>query len=286
MSETTPRDVFFWFDCETGGLRPNVDTVLEVAWCFTDEHLRMISPLRQRFTKLAAKATGRDGRRPADQYNRLLDPTDESSWHDNSFISPVARQMHEESGLRSAWFDAYATNPNGILTHSRDFYRLVVEDMHKAGITSQDRIALAGAGVSHFDDSVLTEVFDEFYPRRPIIDGGVSPVGRWHYRCFDTSVALWVAGPGARAAVDAVAARLEKTPDPDRDEAALPFDLIECEQQVDNEVMHLVNINSLRQGVPFNFERSATIQHRAADDVVWSLLDARALRYWISRGSL
>lgn len=280
MSTTKPPEVYFWFDCETGGLRPNADTVLEVAWCFTDEHLRLISPLRQRFTKIMAKATGRDGRRPAMEYGHLLDPTDESSWHDNSYISPMVRQMHEESGLRAAWFDAYKANPRGILTHSRDFYRLVVEDMDAAGIGPDHRIALAGAGVSHFDDSVLTEVFDEFYPRRPIIDGGISPVGRWHYRCFDTSVALWVAGPGAKAAVEAVSMKFAQAPAPDRDEAPLPFDLIECDQRVDDEALHLVNISSA------NFVRGAAVQHRAADDVVWSLLDARALRYWISRGSL
>lgn len=280
MSTTKPRDVLFWFDCETGGLRPNVDTVLEVAWCFTDEHLRLISPLRQRFTKIMAKATGRDGRRPVMESGRLLDPTDESSWHDNSYISSVARQMHEESGLRAAWFDAYKTNPRSILTHSRDFYRLVVEDMEVADIGPDDRIALAGAGVSHFDDSVLTEVFDEFYPRRPIIDGGVSPVGRWHYRCFDTSVALSVGGNGARAAVEAVAAKLAQKPDPDRDDVILPFDLVECEKRVDHQVNHVVDLDSNE------FLRSKLVQHRAADDVVWSLLDARALRYWISRGSL
>lgn len=281
---SAPRDVYFWFDCETSGLNPHRDTVLEVAWCFTDEHLRLISPLRQRFTKIMAKATGRDGRRAADQYAHLLDPTDESMWHDNDYISPVARQMHEESGLRAAWFDAYTRSPRRILTHPRDFHRLVVEDMELAEITPADQLVLAGAGVSHFDDSVLTEAFDGFYPRRPVINGGVSTLGKWHYRCFDTSVALWVAGPGARAAVEAVTARLKALPDPDRDETVLPFDLVECEQRVDQEVSHLISFPDVAG--PSEFVRGAAVQHRAADDVVWSLLDARALRYWITRGSL
>lgn len=283
MSTQVSRELYFWFDCETSGLDPNRDTVLEVAWCFTDEHLRLISPLRQRFTKIMARATGRDGRRAADQRSRILDPTDESSWHDNSYISPVARQMHEESGLRAAWFDTCEANLRSILTHPRDLFRLVAEDLNLIGATNQDRLVLAGAGVSHFDDSVLAEAFDGLYPRRPVIDGGTSALASWHYRCFDTSVALFVCGPGARAAVEAVAAKLAVPPNVASDEEVLPFDLVECESRVDPEVSHVVaaSANGFMQ-----FDRNKLVTHRAADDVVWSLLDARALRYWIGRGSL
>lgn len=273
------RELYFWFDCETTGLDPNRDTVLEVAWCFTDEHLRLISPLRQRYTKIIAPATGRDGRRPADQHRHLLDPSDDTSWHDDNYISPVARQMHEDSGLRDAWLDAYDASPRSILTHSRDLFRLVSEDLDLIEATPQDRLVLAGAGVSHFDDSVLAEAFDRFYPRRPVIDGGTSPLGQWHYRCFDTSVALWVGN--AQKQVMELARKLDRVPSPEDDEPLLPFDLIECEQRTDPGATHLVHYGPVGAS-PGQFTRSAAVPHRAADDVMWSLLDARALRYLVS----
>lgn len=286
MSTETPgREWYFWFDCETGGLDPFRDTVIEVAWCFTDENLRMVSPLRQRFTKVMAKPTGRDGRRAADQGHMLLDPSDLDRWHDNAYISPVARKMHEDSGLFTAWWDANDVHPRTVLTDPRDLVRLVAEDMDLANIGKRDRLVLAGAGVSHFDDSVLAEAFSGLYPRRPVISGGISPLGDWHYRCFDTSVAMWVAGPGARAAVDRVLTKASAPQDPDRDEYVVPFDLIECEQRVDDEAIHLLNFGPTGAG-PGQFERGAAVAHRAADDVVWSLLDARALRYVVSRASL
>lgn len=276
---TTGRDLYFWFDCETSGLDPNRDTVLEVAWCFTDERLRMVSPLRQRYTTIMAKPTGRDGRRPADQAHRLLDPSDEANWHDGAYISPVARQMHDDSGLREAWMRAAQASPRSILTHSRDLFRLVADDLDLIEATSADRLVLAGAGVSHFDDSVLAEAFDRLYPRRPVIDGLGSPLGPWHYRCFDTSVSLWVAD--ARAVVDRV---LEKAYGADSDDSeVVPYSVIQCEGRVDPQIGHLIKSDG---GESIEFARGAAVPHRAADDVVWSLLDARALRYAISLVSL
>jgi hypothetical protein len=274
----TGRDLYFWFDCETTGLNPHRDTVLEVAWCFTDERLRQLTPLTQRYTKLTAKATGREGRRPVFQ-PRLLDPSDEANWHDNDYISPVARQMHEDSGLREAWMRAAQDNPRRVLTHSRDLFRLVAEDLDSLAATSDDRLVLAGAGVSHFDDSVLAEVFERFYPRRPVIDGSGSPLGRWHYRCFDTSIGLWVGD--ARQLTERV---LEVAYGADKDASGtVPYSVIESEEGAEAEVSHLVRSDG---GDTSEFVRSAAIGHRAADDVVWSLLDARALRFAVSLVSL
>lgn len=274
----TGHELYFWFDCETTGLNPHRDTVLEVAWCFTDDRLRQLTPLSQRYTKLAAKATGRDGRRPAWQ-PRVLDPSDDADWHDNDYISPVARQMHEDSGLREAWICAAQESPRRILTHPRDLFRLVAEDLDSVAATPDDRLVLAGAGVSHFDDSVLTEAFDRFYPRRPVIDGGTSPLGTWHYRCFDTSIGLWVGD--ARALTERV---LERAYGADADASdVVPFSVIESEQGAEAEVAHLVRSDGDES---YEFARSAAVGHRAADDVVWSLLDARALRYAVSLVSL
>lgn len=279
MSTTlTGRDLYFWFDCETTGLNPYRDTVLEVAWCFTDDRLRQLTPLSQRYTKLAAKATGRDGTRPAWQ-PKLLDPSDEANWHDNDYISPVARQMHEDSGLREAWMRTAQANPRRVLTHARDLFRLVAEDLDSIGATPEDRLVLAGAGVSHFDDSVLAEAFARFYPRRPVIDGSGSPLGKWHYRCFDTSIGLWVGD--ARALTERV---LEKAYGADADASdVIPYSVIESEQGAEAEAAHLIRSDG---GETCEFVRKAAVAHRAADDVVWSLLDARALRYAVSRVSL
>ncbi len=264
---STPREFHFWVDFETTSLNPWRDTVLEAAWCITDSDLRMVTPLRQRFARVMAKATGRDGRR-AVLDSTPFDPTDEGDWHNPDLIRPFVREMHESSGLRQSWWDTYDASPRRIITHARDFYRLVAEDMDQAGITAGDKLVLSGAGVSHFDDGVLTEVFDEFYPRRPVSEG--SP---WHYRIFDTSVALWVAG--GRAEVDNLLANATD------DDTTLPSSLLACEMGVTAEAAHLVVLD-LRGESP-SFMRQAAKPHRAADDVMFSLTDARALRYLVTQ---
>lgn len=260
---TTPREFHFWVDFETTGLNPWTDTVLEAAWCFTDSDLRMVTPLRQRFAKVMAPPSSRF-EAVGQRVGHPFDPLDEEDWHTPELIRPLVRDMHEFSGLRRDWWDASESNPRSIITHPRDFYRLVAEDMDQAGITQDDKLVLSGAGVSHFDDGVLTEVFDEFYPRRPV-------AGQWHYRIFDTSVALWVAG--GRAEVDNLLANATD------DDTTLPPSLLACEAGVIDAVSHLV----LHDPANPSFMRMAAKPHRAADDVMFSLTDARALRYLVTQ---
>jgi hypothetical protein len=270
--------ILFWFDCETSGLVPTKDTVLEVSWCLTDHRLRMLTPLRQRYAMLES---------PSRLHSRAIhfDPRDDDQWHDPEKIKPFVREMHEASGLRNDWEAAYLNHRRAMITHPRDFHRLVSEDLDlidfKVGFDSDgysgDTLMLAGAGVSHFDDAILTEVFDGFFPARPIVYPG-----EWHYRIFDTSVAMSVAG--AREAVDRIAAKLAAQDDPEG-EAALPFDLIACEAPTlrsQKELDHLTG-GTGRAGEPEWFLRERVVAHRAADDVVYSLLDARALRHLVAQ---
>lgn len=262
----TPREFHFWVDFETTGLNPWTDTVLEAAWCFTDSDLRMVTPLRQRFARVMAPPSSRF-EAAGQRVGHPLDPLDEEDWHTPELIRPYVRDMHESSGLRRDWWDTHASKPRSIITHPRDFYRLVAEDMNEAGITADDKLVLSGAGVSHFDDGVLTEVFDGFYPRRPV-------AGQWHYRIFDTSVALWVAG--GRAEVDNLLANA------DDDDTTLPSSLLACELGVNANIQHLIVLES---ALPrrWSFMRQAAKPHRAADDVMFSLTDARALRHLVTQ---
>lgn len=259
---STSREFHFWVDFETTGLNPWTDTVLEAAWCFTDSDLRMVTPLRQRFAKVMAPPSGRF-EAVGQRIGHPFDPLDEEDWQTPELIRPLVREMHEASGLRKDWWDISESNSRSIITHPRDFYRLVAEDMDEAGITKDDKLVLSGAGVSHFDDGVLTEVFDEFYPRRPV-------AGQWHYRIFDTSVALWVAG--GRAEVDNLFAN------DDVDDKLL----LTCEQGVNANIEHLVVLESANPRT-WLFMRQAAKPHRAADDVMFSLTDARALRYLVTQ---
>jgi oligoribonuclease (3'-5' exoribonuclease) len=265
VSDEPRKTFYFWFDCETTGLDPLGDTVLEVAWCFTNEDLELLTPIRQRFTKIMAPPSGRNAR-----FRSIVDPSDDADWAEN--VGEFVRNMHTDSGLRDAWIKTDAERPYRVLRHPQDLVRLVHEDFELIDLwRAEDRLVLAGAGVSHFDDAVLTEAFGGFYPARPI------GKGLWHYRCFDTSVAVMVAD--ARAEIDELTAQLAK-PIESGDEI-LPYHLVACQKGPEqDETDHLVTTSGQWHGDEA-FVRANAVPHRAADDVMCSLLDARALRYLV-----
>jgi hypothetical protein len=269
-TDTTGRTFYFWFDAETTGLRVHDDTVLELAWCFTNEALELASPLQQRFGSIAANPSSRSNNR---YIGYQFDPADDDDWNNDERISEFVRNMHDDSGLHAEWIAASQERPYRLLRCANDFIRLVEEDLDRIRFDNlHDRLVLAGAGVSHFDNDLLTEVFDGFYPNRPIVSGS------WLYWCFDTSVAVRVAG--AREAIDELAAQLAKPVD--SGDEILPFSLVACEVGPEqDETDRLVLTGKRGNGEVAEFVREYAVQHRAADDVVCSLLDARALRYLV-----
>lgn len=270
------RTFYFWFDAETSGLDPYATTVLEVGWCFTNEALELLTPLRQRFAKVQSPPSSRSAHSRFYTIGYPVDPSDDSSWHED--MPELVRNMHTDSGLRTEWIKTATAHPHRLIDHAHGLLYLVREDLDRIGFTTSDRLVLAGAGVSHFDDSVLAEVFAEFYPRRPILPGGEQWPARWHYRCFDTSVAVMVAG--AREAIDELAAQLAKPVD--SGDEILPFSLVACEVGPEQDETDRLVINSKRgNGEVDEFVRDYAVAHRAADDVTCSLLDARALRYLV-----
>jgi hypothetical protein len=268
-TDTTGRTFYFWFDAETTGLRVHDDTVLELAWCLTDENLKLLTPLRQRFTSIAARPSSRgSGRFIGYQF----DPADPEDWHNNERISEFVRSMHVDSGLYAEWVETAEARPYRLLRRANDFTRLAEEDLDLIRFDNQhDKLVLAGAGVSHFDNDLLTEVFDGFYPERPIVGSN------WAYWCFDTSIAVRVAG--AREAIDELNDQLAADTYESGAEI-LPYSLIECQKGPEQDGLdHLISTTS-HSGAE-EFVRSAAIPHRAADDVMCSLLDARTLRYLV-----
>jgi hypothetical protein len=268
-TEEAGRTFYVWFDAETTALRVHDDTVLEVAWCLTNEALELVTPLRQRFTSIAARPSSRgSGRFIGYQF----DPADGEDWGNTERISEFVRNMHTDSGLRAEWIKTAETRPYRLLRSANDFTRLVEEDLDLIRFDNQhDKLVLAGAGVSHFDNDLLTVVFDGFYPERPIVGGN------WKYWCFDTSIAVRVAG--AREAIDELSDQLAADTYESGAEI-LPFHLLACQKGPEQDGLdHLISASS-NSGVE-EFVRSAAIPHRAADDVVCSLLDARALRYLV-----
>lgn len=239
MSEN-PRLFHFWLDFETTGLNVRKDVILEAAWTVTDENLVMLTPLRQRFAALV----------PSLRENR--------TFGSSAFrgLSDVPRKMHAESGLADAWGAPGAGFLR--LEHARDFERLVFDDLAMVGFTENDRLLLSGAGVSHFDNRVLEEHFPSFY--------SLAGQGNWAYWTHDTSVA-------ARALGADMMERLRHKAF-DQEDPAMRASLFACEQGVDFSVKHL----SLRLGDSFRFVPKAAVPHRAADDVMMSLIDGRILR--------
>lgn len=171
--------LLLWTDFETTGLEWNeVDTALECAWLITDDHLRQLTPLRQRYLKLG----------PSRDYG--LTPLPNSMhWNHSGGVKAVVLEMHEESGLTQAWRDAYASHVEGVGPDAWRFYTdgFELQEAISTDIDAMSRrygkvpIHIAGSGVSHFDQALL---------------GAHCPKlgARLHYRAFDPSVAGDVVG--------------------------------------------------------------------------------------------
>jgi hypothetical protein len=270
MPEPEITDLHLWIDFETSGLEIGRDRVLEVAWCFTDANLRMLTPLRQRLACIEPPDWPRvncDGRK--------FNPKRDGHWNDPDFFDQrgeygLVQKMHEDSGLRRDHFEA---PPEMVLTDARHFERLYLDDLHTAKNridSDMFRVVISGAGISHMDVYMLTDLLPERFPLMPSPDGS-SGMAYWQ---FDTSVAGRVLGS------ETMDKLREWLKDPE-----CPFDLIACEYGEDlwNEHPGLVKTRMVQGDlsgmVPVSeFDLSGAVTHRAAADVVFSLVDARLIR--------
>lgn len=252
-----PRPFHLWIDVETTGLDIHFDSILEMGWVITDENLAMVSPLRQRITNL----TPPSGSGPA---SFRLNPDDSkhskkcydfrtSCWEPGHL--PVAvEKMHAESGLRAAW---EATGVLSRLNHPRDIVRLIADDLMSTDFrVGTDKLVLSGAGVSHFENRLLPIHFSELF------DGSAAKL--WAYWQCDPSNAWRLIG-------DPMKDKLRRR---GLDHGDSPWGVIQVENDVDDSLVHLVGESS----VGTVFMPGALVKHRAADDVVAALIDARILR--------
>lgn len=255
-----------WLDFETTGLNPQADTVLEAAWTITDEDLWMLTPLR---TRLCVITPPHGARHPEgfDVGDRLIG--DEGDW---KHLGQVVFDMHEMSGLRKA-LEAASNDPVKslrVLTQARDLERLICEDLADVGYDRyQDKLALSGAGVSHFDDRVLDQHLPKMFPL-----AGQGPTGYTYWR-HDVSVARRVIG--------------EHTWEDLKSQVNTPkrsLEIYGCQVVLPEREMYApVRVNRLSPAfaegsgeAPFVFMPDEFTGHRAADDVAQALIDGRILR--------
>lgn len=155
---------FCFLDIETTGLDPDKDSILEIAWIFTDE---AFSPM-----SIASFLIDHDELGWADVWNRI---------NDNDFI----KKMHTESGLLSQ-----LANPDA-KKHSLDYVFDVLEDcIRRESVFGL--VHLAGRSV-HFDKSFL--LANDF----GVLFDDSQPVS-FHHRMLDlTSVKLMLGSAGVDA---------------------------------------------------------------------------------------
>lgn len=235
-------DYFVWLDFETTGLDPLSLTVLEMGWTVTDDRLRQLTPLRSRFVALTFR-----GRAPVLPVS--------GGW--SGGLDPIVVEMHESSGLHAEWLAC----PRGeLVTASSGIDELLLGDLRKAGFVDwdEDRAFLAGAGVSHFDASVLSALDCKI-------------VDELHYRAADVSCALLTLGFPAVRSVDALAALCERVAAGDSELLASLSD-VTAERRAQG--------SSGPPAGPLGGLRG----HRAADDVAFALVVARCLRRLVARG--
>jgi oligoribonuclease (3'-5' exoribonuclease) len=226
-------DRLLWFDAETTGLKYKTrDVVLEVAWTLTDMYLKQISPLRSYFTEWRPPTSP--------ELHRPVPGSDD--WTDMGGVHAAVLEMHEQSRLAAEW-------PFRVHVGADAIQGLILNDLGVTRMASGE-VYLAGAGVSHFDQSLVALHMPALAPK----DDG----GRLHYRCFDTSVADLVTGIDSRAI-------LADYHGPGH--------------------THTFHCSCLKLDGPEplslneHLDLSAVVPHRAASDVALALVGARALRY-------
>ena len=235
-----------WIDLETTGLDIHHDAILEVAWTLTDEELTMLTPLRSRLTFLNVPEP-----KPlfsvamgSDGRHRhsgdCLEECDE--------ISPVVREMHVASGL---FDDLSATTLLELITVASDIERFIFDDLASIEFRSgMDRLVLSGAGVSHFEADILPLHFPRLFGSSSLLCGSLA------YWTHDTSITGRVLG---------------KRPAP---EMMPPSVLrVDCEMDGLDRLVHVFDDGRVM------FEPEELVPHRAADDVVASLVDGRSFAY-------
>jgi hypothetical protein len=242
-------DLLLWLDFETTGLDPDVDTVLECAWCFTTSELSMVTPLRSRYTNLLP-----------DSATKYLLPF-QGRPVDWSNLTPVVSEMHTASGLRDNWMNAN-TGHVAVLRHPAELHRLIADDFEDAAIQvgakpDECRIVLCGRGVSHFDNRVLAKHRVMCFDRIDDVDAPISVA----YFQHDVSVAARVLGI--------------QTPVLQHGLDGQPFEVVACQAGVIDDVCTRLLKDALGPG---EFNLAALVAHRAADDVVEALVTARLLR--------
>lgn len=260
-------DLLFWLDLETGGLKIGTDRILEIAWFFTDSDLRLLTPVRQRLAciePLGAR-TDLDG--------NLFNPASPHDWETPEFFDQRGRtpnfvqDMHAETGLR---MDHLVAAPEMVLTDARHFERMYLDDLFSAkealGGEANYQVVLAGAGVSHMEAYMLSDLLPRRFPLTPSPSGS-SGMAYWHY---DVSTAARCLPSGL---LDQARHWLR---DPE-----CPYDLIACEggddQWNESNLIKPAKAGDLSV-LEFDLFDGGVVKHRALSDVVESLVDARLIR--------
>lgn len=262
------RLLHLFIDFETTGLHPQADTVLEAGWVITDDTFVMLTPLRSRLTRIAPD---RDNRPFLPEHPLIKNGIHAFRMTDHAaFLPDVVREMHLASGLVDDHEDAERDDDMSVLTHPRDFERLIMEDLVAAGFqrAKGDKLVISGAGVSHFDVNVMAVHWPEMFPLMP---GPDDLAAYWQH---DTSVAWRTLGKTVESAIRARVPLLSDFAPGDQHWSSF-WSLFTAEAPADPDASHLVRVRDDGWAV---LDRSAVRRHRAADDVVASLLDARMLR--------
>jgi oligoribonuclease len=176
MASDSPRrgndsmaDMLFWTDIETTGLSLKDDRILEFAAIITDDELTELGRF-QCYLPRSREAI--------------------AAW---SNMEPVVVQMHQLSGLADDWWASRLTiikdpfnvlsgvsgRPNEVLLDQilTQWITTTMEYYNRDPSPNEplDRVVLAGAGVSHFED----EWYAKWFPKT---------FERFHYRSADLSV--------------------------------------------------------------------------------------------------